>query len=140
MTTPRRPSFADWRAGLAAGTLLGILFLGAGGRLGMRLIAFSLGQTPIFTLDGSVAVVLLGAATGALVGALFLLSRALFPTRRFLRAASFWTVVSALVLRGLHPVTPVSAAIFLPLFAAHGALLHVYWCRIRSRVSSVPSP
>jgi hypothetical protein len=40
-------------------------------------------------------------------------------------------LVTAIVLRGLDPVTPLTAAVFLPLFLAHGSLLFAYWCRVR---------
>ena len=96
----------------------------------MRLIALSAGQAPAFSIEGSIAVSLLGAATGALVAAIFLLARTIFPTRRWIRGALFWAACAALVLRGLHPVNALNAVIFLPLFAAHGALLHLFWCRI----------
>ena len=130
MHSLNRPTRRDWLAGLGAGASLGFVFLGVGARAGMRLIALSAGQAPAFSIEGSIAVSLLGAATGALVAAIFLLARTVFPTRRWIRGALFWAVCAALVLRGLNPVTALNAAIFLPLFVAHGALLHVFWCRI----------
>jgi hypothetical protein len=120
----------DWLAGLAAGAILGLVFLGVGARTGMRLIAMSAGQAPTFTVEGSIAVSLLGALTGALVATVFLIVRTVFPTSRWLRVALFWTICAALVLRGLRPVTVLNAGIFVPLFIVHGALLHMYWCRI----------
>jgi hypothetical protein len=135
-----RPTRTDWLTGLAAGASLGFVFLGIGSRAGMRLIALSAGQAPAFTIEGSIAVSLLGAATGALIAAIFLLVRTILPTRRWIRGALFWALCAALVLRGLNPVTALNAAIFLPLFALHGALLHVFWCRIylarRSRLGT----
>jgi hypothetical protein len=125
-----RPTRRDWLVGVTAAAALGFIFLGVGSRAGMRLIALDLGQTPSFTIEGSIAVSLMGAATGALLGAVFLLVRVILPTRRWTRAAIFWAVCGALVLRGLNPVTTVNAAIFLPLFVVHGALLHMYWCRV----------
>ena len=69
--------------------------------------------------------------SGAAVAVIFLLARTLFPQRRALRVASFWLLVTAIVFRGLDPVTPLTAAVFLPLFLAHGSLLFAYWCRVR---------
>ena len=145
MHSLHRPTRRDWLAGLGAGASLGFVFLGVGARVGMRLIALSAGQAPAFTIEGSIAVSLLGALTGALVAAIFLLARTAFPTRRWIRGIFFWVACAALVLRGLHPVTTLNAAIFLPLFAAHGILLHVFWCRIHlvrrehSGVAAVPA-
>ena len=130
MHSLNRPTRRDWLAGLAAGASLGFVFLGVGARAGMRLVALSAGQSPAFSIEGSIAVSLMGAATGALVAAIFLLARTAFPNRRWIRGALFWAICAALVLRGLHPVTALNAAIFLPLFAVHGALLHVFWCRV----------
>lgn len=125
-----RPGRGDWVAGLTAGAGLGFLFLGVGARAGMRVVAVAAGQAPAFTIEGTVAVGLLGALTGAIVAAVFLLARTAFPTRRWTRGALFWAVCGALVLRGLHPVTALNAGIFLPLFLAHGVLLHAFWCRV----------
>jgi hypothetical protein len=130
MHLPRRPARREWLSGLAAGAGLGFLFLGIGARAGMRVIALASGQPAVFTVEGTIAVSVLGALTGALVAAIFLLVRAAFPAHRWVRGVLFWTVCAAVVLRGLHPVTIVNAAVFLPLFLVHGALLHVYWCRV----------
>lgn len=133
MPTYRRPRGSDWIAGLVAGGVLGMLFLGVGGRLGMRVIALAQGQTPSMTFEGSLTVVLLGAAAGIAVGAIFLVSRTLVPTRRAPRVAFFWMVVGAIVLRGVKPLSVLNVAVFLPLFIIHGALLFRYWCRFRMR-------
>jgi hypothetical protein len=130
MHTLHRPDRRDWLAGISAGAILGLLFLGVGARAGMRLIALASGQAPLFTIEGSIAVSLLGAATGALVATIFLLVRTILPTHRWIRAALFWVVCGAIMLRGLRPVSVLNAGIFLPLFVMHGALLHAYWCRI----------
>jgi hypothetical protein len=130
MHVSRRPHRHDWIAGLAAGASLGFVFLGVGGRVGMRAIALASDQAPSFTIEGSIAVCLLGAVTGAVVATVFLLVRTAFPTRRWTRGVLFWTVCGALVLRGLHPVTALNAAVFVPLFLLHGVLLHAFWCRI----------
>src|SRR3954462_2092025 len=133
MTNYGRPHRADWIAVLLVGALLGLAVLGVGGRIGMRVIALGLGQTPTLTVGGSVTVVLLGAATGSVVGAIFLASRTLFPHHRLARVTFFWLVVGALVLRGLHPLSGLTAEVFMPLFLLHGGLLFGYWCRIRMR-------
>ena len=130
MHTSLRPRRPDWLAVLGAGALLGLVILGVGSRVGMRLIAVAAGQAPLFSIEGSIAVSLLGALTGAFIAALFLGARAAFPSRRWVRGALFWIICGAIVLRGLNPVTTLNASIFLPLFLLHGILLHVFWCRI----------
>ncbi len=132
------PDRRDWITGLTAGASLGFVFLGIGARVGMRAIALSSGQAPTFSIEGSIAVSLLGALMGALLASVFLLARAVVPARRWLRGAIFWVVCGALALRGLHPVTVLNAGIFLPLFLLHGVLLHTFWCRVylaRSRLA-----
>lgn len=125
-----RPSRRDWFAGLAAGASLGFVLLGIGARVGMRVIAVSSGQAPTFSIEGSIAVSLLGALTGVLIAMVFLLARTTLPTRRWLRGTLFWAFCGALALRGLRPVTMLNAGIFLPLFLVHGVLLHIFWCRV----------
>jgi hypothetical protein len=137
MTSHRRPSAADWRAGLLAGAASGSVVLGIGGRLGMRVVAVAQGRTPVFTVEGAIAVCLLGAAAGAIVAALMLVSRAAFPQRRAWRVGFFWLMIGVFVMRGLHPVTPLTAAVFCPLFVLHGALVTTYFCRMRLREPSV---
>ena len=125
-----RPRGRDWGVGLVAGAVLGFLFLGIGARAGMRLVAVHAGQPGIFTLPGSLTVSALGALAGIAIAVIFLLARTAFPAHRWLRAIGFWAVCAAIVFRGLHPVTAANAAIFLPLFVVHGALMHAFWCRV----------
>jgi hypothetical protein len=131
MTNYRRPNGSDWGVGVLVGTTLGLLLLGIGGRAGMRVMAIATGQAPSLSFEGSLTVAALGAVSGAVVAVIFLLARTLFPQRRALRVAFFWLLVTAIVVRGLNPVTPLAAAVFMPLFLAHGSLLFAYWCRVR---------
>src|SRR5690349_9676665 len=131
--TSRRPTAKDWAIGLLAGALLGVVLLGIGGRMGMRLIALANGQTPILTFGGTVAVTLLGAAAGAGIAVIFLLSRFAAPRHRAVRLSLFAGVCGLLMLRGLHPVTALNLSVFAPLFVVHALLLHAYWCRIHMR-------
>ena len=139
MHTQRRPRRRDWIAGLAAGASLGFVILGVGARAGMRIIAVASGQAPLFTIEGSIAVSLLGALTGAFVATVFLAVRTTFPTRRWVRAALFWAICGAIALRGLHPVTMLNAGVFLPLVLLHGVLLHTFWCRVYLARRQAPS-
>jgi hypothetical protein len=136
MNSHRRPTFADWRAGIIVGAVSGTLLLGVGGRIGMRGIAVAQGQPAAFTIDGSIIVALLGSASGAVIALIFLASRAAFPAQRVGRTLCFWTVLGLLVWRGLNPVSALNLSIFAPLFVLHGALLTAYWCRVRHRVDN----
>ena len=129
MLTGQRPNRRDWVAAIGLGALLGLVFLGAGGRAGMRVVAANQGQAPAVTVEGTITVVMLGAVAGAAAGAIFALARALSPTRRWAQFLIFWGATLALMLRGLHPVTPFKALVFLPLMGIHGALLHLLWRR-----------
>jgi hypothetical protein len=99
----------------------------------MRAVAVVNGAAGSFTLQGTITVVLLGALCGAIVAAIFLLARILFPRRRWARVAFFWVIIIAVALRGISPLTVANAVIFLPLFIAHGTLLNLYWCRVYLR-------
>jgi hypothetical protein len=105
----------------------------------MRLFAALEGTPTSFTFEGSLTVVMLGAASGAAMAALFLLARAVFPSRRPLRIMLFCTLVALIMLRGLNPVTPLKVLVFAPLFVLHGSLLTAYWNRVRLRVTDSAS-
>ena len=128
-TTDRRRA-RDWIAGLLAGAAIGFVVLGIGGRAGMRIVALETGQPAAFSFEGTTTVALLGAASGAIAAAIFLLLRTALPARRRIRAVLFWAILGAIALRGLSPVTGLSASVFLPLFLVFGVLLHLFWCRV----------
>jgi hypothetical protein len=102
---------------------LGALILGVGGRISMRLISEASTGTGGFTLGGTMTVIFMGVASGAL-GALILLAARVF-LRRWSPAPSllYWAALLAISLRGLRPVDQLRAILFLPLIAAFGALL-----------------
>jgi hypothetical protein len=130
MHTPLTLTRRDWAIGLMVGALLGLLLLGAGARVGMRIVARAIGQTPLFTIEGTVAITLLGALTGTAIGALFLLARLVLPGHRIIRLALFSAVCALIVLRGLRPLSVLNVGVFGPLFVLHAVLLHLYWCRV----------
>ena len=136
----QRPSRRDWVAAITLGAALGLVVLGVGSRVGMRVVALNEGQSPGFTFEGTMTVVFLGACAGAAAGAIFALARAVSPTRQWVQSLIFWGATLALMLRGLNPVTPFKAALFLPLMAVHGVLLHVLWRRRRGREDPHAAP
>lgn len=113
------------QAVLGAG--VGLFVLGVGGRIVMRMIALRTGAVPSFTLGGTLSIVAMGAAAGALGALLHLLARAI--ARRVadgstvVRLLVFFALLALVTLRGLHGSPPASAALFWPLVPIFGATL-----------------
>jgi hypothetical protein len=99
----------------------------------MRVIANAQNQPAGFSVDGTMTVVFLGLVTGVAMAAIFLVCRILFPSRPWLRGAVFWIVCLALTLRGLNPVSVLTASVFIPLVLLDGALMHVFWQHLQRR-------
>jgi hypothetical protein len=124
-----RPTVQDWFALILLGALLGTIFLGIGGRIAMRVVAIAGGQPQVWTLLGTMTVILLGAANGALGALIRLTTAALVPGPRWFEAALFGMALALLTIRGLHPVQPLAFALFAPLVAAYAVVLETLWRR-----------
>src|SRR5688500_20303108 len=59
------------RSSLVRATLLGLIILGIGGRVLMRVAAHMEGRVPAFTIDGTVAVIFWGTVAGAFAGIIY---------------------------------------------------------------------
>jgi hypothetical protein len=114
------------------GALLGFPILGGGGRLAMHAIALTPGAQRSVTVQGTITVLLAGLAAGVAGGAIYALLAWVLPARRLLRAALFAVILALLTLRGLHPVQPLTLALFLPIVLLFGWLLERSW-HTRSR-------
>jgi hypothetical protein len=117
-----------WRRALVTvgyGAALGALILGIGGRIAMRVVATSTTGTSGFSLGGTLTVVFLGAASGAVAGVILSITRALLWRWPAARAIAFWLVLVAITLRGLRPLDPLRVALFVPLVLLLGVLLSV---------------
>lgn len=122
MTTRR------WVRGPLLGALLGLPVLGGGGRLAMHAIALTTpGAQRSVTVEGTITVLLAGAAAGLAGGAIYALLDWLMPERRVARAIVFAIALALLTLRGLRPVRPLPLALFLPLVLLFGALVEGAW-------------
>ena len=111
----------------ALGAGVGLFVLGIGGRIVMRWIAIRTGAIPSFNLGGTLTVVALGAAAGAL-GALFHLvarvaSRRIAGGSAAVRLLVFFALLVLVTLRGLQGSPPASAALFWPLVLVYGLAL-----------------
>ena len=102
------------RSDLIRGTLLGLVILGIGGRLLMRVVAHMEGRAPIFTPEGSIAVVFYGAVAGAFSGLIYyLLWR--FVRSHWLRTAGFIAICELIAWRGVSGLLPRPQAMFMTL-------------------------
>ena len=122
-----------WLAGPLVGAAIGLPVLGAGGRVAMRGIALLDGVPGAFTVEGTITVLLLGAANGALGGAI----RALLDLGGRLplaaRTALFALACLLLTLRGLRPLDAARLGLFLPLVAVYVAAVELTWRRLPRR-------
>ena len=135
-----KPAFLNpaAQAGLATilwGMGLGVLVLGVGGRVAMRLVAEATTGAGGFSLGGTLTVVFLGLVSGAAGGWILLAARTLL--RRWPPAPSlaFWLLLLAITLRGLRPLDNLRLILFLPLVAVFGGLLQWRTWRYRRPVS-----
>lgn len=121
---------------LVAGTVLGALILGVGGRLAMAAIAAS-GGTPRFTLGGTLTVIGLGAASGLAGSILAVVSRIAMrrsvPRHEWPQYALFATLLLLATLRGLRGTAPIGRWWFLPLVGLYGFILAMMMSRDQSQ-------
>ena len=104
----------ELRSDLMRGTLLGLVILGVGGRLLMRVIANMEGRAPVFTPEGTVAVVFYGTVAGALSGLIYHLLRR-FVHKPWLRTAGFVAICGLISWRGVSGLLPVPKVMFMTL-------------------------
>jgi hypothetical protein len=102
------------RSDLIRGALLGLIILGVGGRLVMRVIAHMEGRVPVFTPEGSMAVVFSGTLAGALSGLIYYLLRR-FVHKPWVRTAAFIAICELISWRGVSGLLPLPQAMFMTL-------------------------
>lgn len=126
----------DLRSNLIRATLLGLVILGIGGRLLMRVVTHMEGRAPLFTPEGSIAVVFYGAVAGAFSGFVYyLLGR--FVHKPSMRTAAFLVICGLVALRGVSGLVPVSQAMFVALALIYLVIVDVL--ARRTYTSSRPS-
>ena len=124
-----RPSARDWLSLIVVGAVIGMLSLGIGGRIAMRIIALTAGAPPGWSVGGTITVVALGAASGALGAVIRLFSAWVVPGPRWAETVVFAFALALLTLRGLRPVQALPLALFASLVAAYGVMLETLWVR-----------
>ena len=105
------------RSDLIRGTLLGLVILGVGGRLIMRVVAHMEGRVPVFTPEGSVAVVFYGTVAGAFSGLIYHLLRR-FVHKPWIRTVAFIGICELISWRGVSGLLPVPKGMFMTLALA----------------------
>lgn len=104
----------ELKSDLLRGTLLGLIILGIGGRLLMRVIAHMEGRVPAFTPQGSLTVVFAGTVAGALAGLIYYLLRR-FVHRPWVRTGAFIAICELVSWWGVHSLLPLPQAMFMTL-------------------------
>lgn len=104
----------DLRSDLIRATLLGLVILGIGSRLLMRVVALMQGIPPGWTLGGTMTVVFLGAVSGLAAGLIYSLLRR-FVAKAWLRTTFFIVICGLVSWRGVDGVPPVQQAMFMTL-------------------------
>ena len=131
---PARP----WYFGPLVGAIAGVVILGGGGRLAMRQIAVLQGAAGSWTFEGTLTVLLSGAASGAAGGvirAITGIGGRVPPSLRFMlfAAACFF-----LTIRGLHPVDSRNLLLFMPLVALYVVVVELAWRRLPATSQLIP--
>ena len=119
------------------GTIIGLPVLGGAGRAAMRLIAVLTGVPSAFTPEGTLTVLLAGAGSGAVAGAIHQGLDLVLHRRRVWRDVAFVLVLAALTLRGLSPVSPLALVVFAPVMALFAGLF--LYARSHQRGALSPS-
>jgi hypothetical protein len=104
----------ELKSDLVRGTLLGLVILGIGGRLIMRVVAHMEGRAPVFTPEGTVAVIFYGTVAGAFSGLIYHLLRR-FVQKAWLRSAAFIAICELISWRGVSGLLPVPKMMFMAL-------------------------
>ena len=104
----------ELKSDLIRGTLLGLIILGIGGRLLMRVIAHMEGRVPVFSPGGSITVVFAGTVAGALAGLIYYLLRR-FVHKPWVRTAAFIAICELISWRGVSGLLLLPKAMFMTL-------------------------
>lgn len=121
----------ELRNDLIRATVLGLIFLGVGGRLLMRVVAHMEGSVPVFTPEGSIAVVFWGTLAGAFSGVIYHLLRR-FVRKPWIRTIAFLAICELVAWRGVSGLLPIPQAMFMTLAFAYLIVVDVlgrHWRR-----------
>jgi hypothetical protein len=114
----------DLRSDLIRATLLGLVILGIGSRLLMRVVALMQGTAGAWTFGGTITVVFLGTVSGFAAGLIYHLLRR-FVARPWIRTTAFVVICGLISWRGVHGVPLNQQAMFMALALAYLAIVDV---------------
>src|SRR5688572_16035236 len=120
----------ELRNDLIRATLLGLIILGVGGRLLMRVVAHMEGRVPAFTPEGSIAVVFWGTLAGVFSGVVYHLLRR-FVRKPWIRTIAFLAICELVAWRGVSGLLPIPQAMFMALALAYLIVVDVLGRRSR---------
>jgi len=107
-----------------SGTAIGLVVLGIGGRMIMRIIAHWEGRVPVLTPSGTFTVVMMGTLAGLAGGVVHGLIRR-FITRTPVRVVSFVVICVAFTYYAVNELLPRPRLTFVALTLAYVAVLEV---------------
>ena len=122
---------------LIRGALVGLVVLGIGGRLLMRVSAH-MEHRPlfVFTVEGTLTVVFAGTVAGLFAGLIYCLTRQ-FLRQPWVRTVVFVVICELVTWRGVHGVLPVAQLMFMGLSLVYLAIIDIMG---RRRPIVVPEP
>lgn len=123
---------AELKYWLIRGALVGLVVLGIGGRLLMRVIAH-MEHRPllVFTLQGTLTVVFAGTVAGLFAGLIYYLVRR-FLHQPWLRTAVFIVICELVTWRGVHGLLPVPQLMFMTLALIYLCIIDTMGRRVHS--------
>jgi hypothetical protein len=105
----------ELRTWLIRGALVGLVVLGVGGRLLMRVIAHMEHRAVfVFTIGGTLTVVFAGTVAGLFAGLIYYLARR-FIRQPWVRTLVFVVICELVAWRGVHELLPVPQLMFMTL-------------------------
>jgi hypothetical protein len=111
------------RRALAVGALAGAVFLGAGTRVAMRGVALIEGRVPVWTISGTLEVMMFGALFGLAFALLWALVGRRIPGDRLVRGLLFGLLATLIASPGLTPRRVSTFVLFVPWFLAYGVAM-----------------
>ena len=117
------------RRALIVGVLAGAAFLGAGTRLAMRGVAHIEQRVPVWTINGTLEVVMFGALFGLGFALVWALVGRRIPGNRVVRGLLFGLLTTILATPGLTPRRVSTLLLFAPWFLLYGIAMSIFTTR-----------
>lgn len=136
-------------AGLVSGGLWGLLILGGGSRVAMRLVALIMGIPPSATATGTLGLLMMGAFVGGVIGLLYALITRWLPWHWRTNGALFGILLAAVALQpfvgtptGEAALAPpwIGALLFVALPAIFCPMLAYTLHRLEAKIDATPQP